>query len=325
MKIKKEYLILSVIIVALSLYLVLHDRDRSSYQLPELSPIERNDITKIEIISAEKTIELNREGSDWKISPNAYPADASKIKDMLDVFTEFTLTALVSESKNYQVYDLDDAHKVRVKAWAKNLVVSEFDIGKAASSFRHTFVKLPENPMVYHARDNFRRKFDMNVDDLRDKIVLSFASDTIQEIVIHQGDTQSVFRKNTASPENEQSGSDEAGEKPNLPAAQTKWVNENNEIADESVLQRLLSTLADLKCDKYIEGKTKADVEPPVYTIRLKGAKEHNLSLYDALKENEDQYPASSSDNPYLFLLPKWRVDNIMKDQAEIMGKKESE
>ena len=324
MKFKKEYLILGVIIVALSLYLVFHNRDRSTYQLPELSSIERNDITKIEIIGAEQTIELSREGSDWTILPKTYPADAAKVKDMLDVLGAFKLTALVSESENYQIYDLDDAHRVRVKAWAKDVVVREFDTGKAASSFRHTFVKLPGNPMVYHARDNFRRKFDLSIDDLRDKIVLSFAAETIHEIVIKKGEKQSIFSKNPVSPENEQPSSKAAGEKPGAPV-QTKWVNENNEIMDESAIQQLLSTLSDLKCEKYIEDKTKAEFNQAVYSILLKGAKEHSLSLYEASKENDEQFPAASSDNPYLFFLPKWRVDNIMKDPADLLGKKEGE
>jgi hypothetical protein len=288
-----------------------------------VSPVERNDITKIEIMGAEKTIELNRQGSDWKISPHAYPADASKVKDMLDVFTEFTLTALVSESKNYQIYELDDTQRTRVKAWAKDRVVAEFDVGKAVSSFRHTFVKLPGNSNVYHARGNFRRKFDVSIDDLRDKVVLSFASDTIQEIAVQQGETLSIFRKISPTPEDEQPDSSGAEEKPQPLPEKKKWVNEKNEMADESVVSRILSTLADLKCDTYIDGKTKTDLGQPVYTIRLKGTQEHSLSLYNALEESDEQYPASSSDNPFLFMLPKWRVDNIMKAPAEIMGKKE--
>ncbi len=321
MKFKKEYFVLGIIIAVLSLYLIFHNRDRSTYNLPELSPIERNDITKIELIGAEQTIELSREGSDWKIMPKAYPADAAKVKDILDVLSAFKLTALVSESENYQIYDLDDKHRIRVKAWVKDVVVREFDAGKAASSFRHTFVKLPGNPMVYHARDNFRRKFDLSIDDLRDKVVLSFDKETIHEIAIQRGERKSVFSKKPMLQENEEPDSKAAGEKP-VSSPQLKWVNENSQPVDDAGVQRLLSTLAGLKCEKYIEDKTKADFNQPIYTILLKGAKDHSLSFYNVSKENDEQYPAVSSDNPYLFLLPKWRVDTIMKDPAEMLGKK---
>ena len=36
---------------------------------------------------------------------------------MLDVIEELTLTALVSESKNYVRYDLSHDEKITVKAW----------------------------------------------------------------------------------------------------------------------------------------------------------------------------------------------------------------
>ena len=55
MKIKKEYVILVVIIVALSLYLILRDRDRTHYQLPTVSKIAGKDISKIEILTPDAT------------------------------------------------------------------------------------------------------------------------------------------------------------------------------------------------------------------------------------------------------------------------------
>ena len=45
--IKKEYIILVIIIFALSLYLVIHKRNRIAYQLPEIPKTYKNEITKI--------------------------------------------------------------------------------------------------------------------------------------------------------------------------------------------------------------------------------------------------------------------------------------
>jgi lipopolysaccharide export system protein LptC len=49
MKVKKEYIILAVLIVALSLYLIFHKRDRAQYELPVLQEVPVAEITKIEI------------------------------------------------------------------------------------------------------------------------------------------------------------------------------------------------------------------------------------------------------------------------------------
>ena len=49
MKIKKEYIILAAIILALALYLYFHEEQRTLYQLPVLPEVSAKDISKIEI------------------------------------------------------------------------------------------------------------------------------------------------------------------------------------------------------------------------------------------------------------------------------------
>ncbi|MBW2251827.1 MAG: DUF4340 domain-containing protein [Deltaproteobacteria bacterium] len=169
MKIKKEYIILAVIIAALLLYLSQRKTDRTLYKLPDVPEISNSNITKIEINKNSTPIILSKEGDLWTIGPKKYPADTLKVKNMLDVMGKLTLTALVSESKSYNRYNLDDDNKITVKAFDKDKLKLEFDIGKAASSFRHTFVKIAGDERVFHARGSFMGKFDKTVDDLRDK------------------------------------------------------------------------------------------------------------------------------------------------------------
>ncbi len=47
MKIKKEYVILVTVILALSLYLILRNPDRTLYQLPKVPDISKTNISKI--------------------------------------------------------------------------------------------------------------------------------------------------------------------------------------------------------------------------------------------------------------------------------------
>ena len=60
---------------------------------------------------------------------------------MLSAIENLTLTALVSESKNYNLYDLNEEKRINVKAWQGENLKRDVDLGKTASSFRHTFVK----------------------------------------------------------------------------------------------------------------------------------------------------------------------------------------
>ena len=149
MRMKKEYIILAVVIVALAAYLVSRKQDRNLYDLPEIASVQAKEITRVELVRGKDTVTFHKEGSDWKISPGDYPADPLKIKDMLEVVEDLTLTVLISESKNYQRYDLDAKDGINLKCWANDKLKFELLIGKAAESFNHTFVKLPDNLSVY--------------------------------------------------------------------------------------------------------------------------------------------------------------------------------
>ena len=107
MKTKKEYIILIALILALSLYLFLYKSDRTHYELPETRDIARKDISKIELAKTDASILLEKKGDAWHIEPQGYPADADKVDKMLAVIENLTLTALVSESKSYNRYDLN--------------------------------------------------------------------------------------------------------------------------------------------------------------------------------------------------------------------------
>ena len=184
MKLKKEYLILTAVMVALILYLALHRSNRTHYTLPKISSIPGKHISKIEFKKADGTVVLNKKDNIWNIGPKEYPADSDKIEDILNVIENLKVTALVSESKNYVRYDLNPDKKIHVRAWQGESLIREFDIGKAAATYQHTFVKLAKDPNVYHARGDFRQKFDPTVEDLRDRTVLSFVQKDLREIKI---------------------------------------------------------------------------------------------------------------------------------------------
>ena len=320
MNVKKEYLILVVLIVGLSLYLVLHKRDKSHYQLPELPKVVKKDISKVEISKNDKTIVLNKKDNVWHIMPQGYPADASQVESMLDVIEKLSLTALVSESKDYERYNLDKDNKVMVKVWSGDTLSREFDIGKAATTFQHTFVKLGNDDRVYQARGNFRSKFDLNVDNLRDKIVLAFDPKDIQEMRISKGEKSIVFsRQQTA---HEITGSEEKKAQSSQDATEeVTWQSDDGERGDESQLNRVLTTLSQLRCEKYLDDRKKEDLADPIYVIELKGIKEYSLSVFAKTDETSNDYPATSSDNDYPFLLPSWQAKDLMKNPEEFLEK----
>lgn len=322
MKVKKEYSILVVIIVALVLYLVFREQEKTHYRLPKLPRVAGTEISKIEISKPEGSIILSKRDNTWFIDPKGYSADSRKIKDMLGTIEEFTLTALVSESKNYSRYHLGNDKKISVRAWAGNKLKREFEVGKPAPSFRHTFVKLAGDDRVYHARDNFRGKFDQTMEDLWDRTVLSFERTEIEGIQITKGE-QSILFSRKEIPVEVSPGQKSDAESPPPPKPEILWQSADGKKGDESTINRLLTTLSNLRCEKYLEGRNKNDFKDPIYSLKLKGAQEYSLSIFAKPNTEAKSYPTTSSQSDFPFLLSDGQAKGIMKNPDEMLEKPE--
>jgi hypothetical protein len=319
MKIRKQYIILVAVILALSLYLFLRKQDRTHYKVPEVPPIVQSDISKIEISKKGSAITLIKKDTIWRIAPRGYPADAVKVKGMLDALEKLTFTALVSESKNYTRYDLGGDQKLTVKAWAGDTLKRDFAIGKVAPSYRHTFVQVSGDYRVYHASGNFRGVFDQTVDNIRDKMVLRFEKTEIQEVQVSKGRKCMVFGRKQVPVEIKL---DQEAEASSPPAARTEtlWESAEGQKADEATLDRLLTILSNLSCQKYVDDRKKEDFTEPIYTIQLRGIQEYSLSIFGRLNKDAKAYPAISSVNDYPFLLQEQQANDIMKDPEELLA-----
>lgn len=320
MKLRKEYIILVTIILALSLYLFLRSSDRALYELPKIPELKVSKISKIEISKKNTTIILNKKDKTWRIGPQGFAADSKKVKEMLGIIEKLTLTALVSESEDYNRYDLNDEKKITIRAWAGDRIVREFDMGKTVTSYQHTFVKLAGDERVYHARENFKYRFNQSVDDLRDKIVLSFNQAQINEIRITK-DRESVLLVRREAPVevkiDQKAGEDKkrASSKP----MEAIWQSADGKKADESKLKALLTALHKLECKQYINGRKKEDFLDPIFQVQLKGTLEYTLSIFGKTEKDSKDHPATSSENAYPFLLTDYHVKDIFKDPKEML------
>jgi hypothetical protein len=315
MKIKKEYLILGVIIAALAVYLHQRSSDRTHYTLPSLPAMAAADITRIQISGLGKTQTLALKEGRWVTEPQGFAADPKRVKEMLDTLSGLSLTVLVAESKNYALYELDPENKVAVKAWQGDQLQRNFEIGKAAPSFRHTFVKLAGDDRVFHAADNFRFRFQSGLDEIRDKTVLSFNRQELQEIRISNGTTSATFTRPATQKEATPSG-------PPAPPP-TGWQGSDGRPANNSEVEMLIGELTGLQCQAFIDDRGPDSFGSPVYTIVLKASKEHSLSLF-APTDPDGLYPAVSSDSGHPFELPADQAQRLMKDPDEFfkMGEK---
>jgi len=324
MKIKKEYIILILIIIGLSVYLFMRSSGRTLYQLPELDGLKQSEISKIEISQDGNSFILKKKDSQWYLEPTGYLADKIKVNAMLNVFEALALTALVSESKDYNRYDLHAEKRIAVKAWQQAALKRNFDIGKAAASFRHTFVRLNGDSRVFHARDNFRDKFDFTIDSLRDKTVLSFKTTDIQQVQIIK-DAHSVNLVRSEVPVTPAAAQQKKADTAPAAVVKFEWQNDDGEKGNDRSLNRLLTTLGDLKCADYINDRQKDAFSAPIYTVKLKGTKDYQLEIFAKLQKDDKNYPAVSSDSDYPFWVSDNQVGQLMVNPEEMIKKAESD
>jgi hypothetical protein len=316
MKIRFEYVALTVIVAALVVYLVVKSDDKTHYEIPAVEEAENSEITRIVVERPDSTvIDLVRDDTEWKMKPQGYRAEKSSVDRLADELAGFELTTLVSESETYSRYGLDESGKLKVKAYAGDEMVRDFAIGKPSPTRRHTYVLISDDPSVYEAKNNLRSLFDKETGALRDKTVFTFEGTSVTAITLFDGDKSVTFEKTTVpAPVDPAAGEENSSP---LPATETSWTTAHGAEAKAESIKALLNALTSLKCDGYIEGRSKSDFTDPVYSVKLEEREVRSLVIFE--KDENDKYPAISSESPYPFLLPEWRANQIMRKPSDLL------
>ena len=322
MKGKLEYVILALVIAGLSAYLLLHKEGRVHYTLPALEKIADKEITRMVIRGDGREIAVERKAGTWTVGPEKYRADRERVESLVRAVAEVKLTDLVSESKSYKPYGLDPDQAVEVTVYRGDKAARTLWIGKTASTFRHTFVRVGDDPRVYHAEGNLKDRFHTSVDQLRDKVVLRVAGEVTSlalnkgsaGVEIHRAPAES---KEQASGEAEAEPAEAAEENQGGGKAPARWVTAQGRPARTAAVEDLLRDLRELRCDSFLGRDAKDELADPVATIRVQAAETYTLTIYP--KREDGKYPAVSSQEEYPFLLPEWRAKRFLKEPEQLL------
>jgi hypothetical protein len=125
-------------------------------------------------------------------------------------------------------------------------------------------------------------------------------------------------------PEKAEMEESEEAESPE-PTETEAWVLPDGNQADKSQLDSVISALADLRCDEFLEQQNPDDLENPLYTVIVTGGKDYKLQIFTKQEGDAGKYPAISSENPFPFLLSTYRAEQIMKKPEDLIKKDEEE
>ena len=108
------------------------------------------------------------------------------------------------------------------------------------------------------------------MEDLRDKVVLSFAASDTQEIRLTKGtEAMTLVRHEAplAEETREKEESDTAKEASPPLKAKMVWQANDGRTAASAKVDELLAAVSQLACEKYITDHVTADYKDPIYTL----------------------------------------------------------
>ena len=307
MRLKKEYIVLFLVIAALVLYITLRKENRIQYDIPELAELSPDSITKIVINGDGKETALIKDKDQWLIGTDKYLADAYKIEKMINFLVKPVLITVVSDSKDYMRYGLDSKNRIIVKAFSGDKAQRSVDIGYQADIRDYTFLKLEDDYRVYHAKEDLRDIFSTDIDDIRDKTVLSFKVDEIDDVQLLKDGKESYFNRKKVPSDGEENKNETY-----------QWETGDGKMIDDASMNSLLDDLLKIKCSNYLYDIKKDELGDPEYVIKVTGKNTHLITVFP--KKEEDDYTCSSSDNPSIFKLYSWRIDNIIEKFNKMLG-----
>ncbi|MEW6258539.1 MAG: DUF4340 domain-containing protein [Thermodesulfobacteriota bacterium] len=306
MKTKKELLIIALVAIALIAYLFLRKTDRTTYQLPNVEALSADTITRLQIEEQNRTVVLEKRDDHWQVLPIDRPADSLKVGTLTDALAKLELTALVSESGSLERYDLGPDKRIRVRAWAKDALKRDIEIGKTAPTYQHTFIRFPDSDKVYHARGNLRSQLDGKPEDFRNKSIFSFQQAEVNRMQLTiDGNIRTLVKEMTAAAEKDKPG-------------QAVWKSGENTVETEKI-EQVLNALSTLRCEKFLDPDAPRPTGTPILEATIEGKDTQTLQVFERLQPSDTTYPATSSGQQDVFTVPGWKIDQWKKDWAALL------
>jgi Domain of unknown function (DUF4340) len=305
MKIRKNMIIPIGAILILGLYLLFNNTGQINYTVPEFTIIDTLEMETININGPNGTIDLYSDNGVWKLNPDNLRAEPSRIKDMLSFLENPIFIDMVSNTKNYQNYGLNNNEyitvKVKIKSNKSKNPDRELYIGDLNETDQFVFVRIPDNKAVFTLKANIKNMFDVNEKDLIDKKILNYDTSKIIKINIISDDKIIMLNKSVDS-ENKDIWKSESG------------LDLNSETVDQG-----LRYLVNSRFDSYSPGE---EINDGKNLLKLNLYEAEIIHSFTIIKKKDEGYSANSAFTDREFLLSENTGSQIMKMFSDIFEAK---
>jgi hypothetical protein len=268
-------------------------------------------VTRVELIRGEDTIELSREGTDWRLTkPLSAPADQRAVEALIRTVAEAEEKRRIDAPESLQQFGLEPPTVVVGLTDRDGKTLPRLAIGGSAPIGFSVYLRRGDEPAVLMTNAAVRSALDKKVDDLRDKTIITFSNDEVREVVLEKRGGERVVV-----------AQDESG-----------WrITEPLEAkADTAEIQSLLGTLRALRAQGFVDESEEAaratqglDDPQLALTLRMKdGKEERRVLLGNPLPdESKKQLFAQSLPGGQVFLAASTSLVSLSKTAPDLRDK----
>lgn len=308
----RNLLIIFIILVAI-VFIFFKGKDRITTEKVEekLFDADSAKIDKIEIVKTGESITLEKVSGIWQVTkPVVYPADTTAIFPMLIDLKHFKIESIISENpEKFSTY-LDSANNTIVTVYQEGRNLGSFILGKAAVSYKSSYIKKPDENKILLAEDLTQGNFVRPLKDFRNKIIVHIPSESVSSISFKSTDSNKVdftVAKDTSG----------------------KWYIGADSVTT-GLMTSFLNQLVNFSTEDFVDSTV--TFSEPTYTITVNGTRQYIIKLYKLdttpaaflLQVSDVKQIFKVSDN-FAVMLSKKRTDFVPEKKKEETAPKTTE
>jgi hypothetical protein len=200
---KKQYLAIAILAALIVIYLVVQKRE-TSMTAPEsktdVLDVDTSAVNKVVLKRLGGAITLSRAGGAWYlVEDQSYKADTASVRQLLETIAGLTVGNVISDNPgNQMTFQVDTLTGQTVELYTGDRLLSSFVVGKMATDFRHTYIRLSGKDEVYLAEGMLSRSLSKNPTNWRDKTIVDIPAANVQQVEFKFGNEHyRVIREDT--------------------------------------------------------------------------------------------------------------------------------
>ncbi|GEM_PF-3809963 len=243
--------------------------EKSASSPSSLFQFGAEEVALMTLMKGEKTITITKKQDTWILNDDAFMvADMTQVTEMLQVSKLLGGEVVSTNPEKQNFYEVNAEKGLQVKLHnASNQLMAYFFLGSPGPIAGTGYLRFHDSNEVRLVSTDFRLVYDKEVNDLRDKTILKIDVTQTKEIVLQEGKSKIIIKKE-----------------------KEEWRVEGlpQEKIDIATVDRLNATLASLSATDFVQKQTLKELglDPELFRVTFKSENQSYTLLFGKTEKN---------------------------------------